>query len=75
MYLVHIYARSAKLQVVLNQALDEWFQFARKGLRGVPVPDLVDSIIMLGLNHDHRQVRPSPLSLYVTKRVEFEIEC
>lgn len=44
------------MKVVLNQALDEWFQFARKGLRGVPVPDLVDSIIMLGLNHDHRQV-------------------
>lgn len=44
------------MQVLLNQALEDWFQFARKGLRGVSVPDLVDSIIMLGLNHDYKQV-------------------
>eukprot|EP00904_Undaria_pinnatifida_P002369 jgi/Undpi1/12132/HiC_scaffold_5.g01808.m1 len=46
---------SAKMQVMLKQALEDWFTFARKGLRGVSVPDLVDSIIMLGLNPDYRQ--------------------
>lgn len=54
-----VFRRSAKMQVMLKQALEDWFTFARKGLRGVSVPDLVDSIIMLGLNPDYRQVRSS----------------
>ncbi len=39
-----------------KQALRDWFDAARDGSNGVSRAELVDAVIMLGLNDDHKQV-------------------
>lgn len=44
------------MQIALKEALRCWFQAARVGREGVTANDLVDAVITLGLNHDHKEV-------------------
>ena len=46
----------AKKQLVVKQALRDWFEAARDGSNGVAGAELVDAIVTLGLNGDHKQV-------------------
>lgn len=45
------------MQVVVTQALREWFEAARNGSEGVPGAEVADAVITLGLNHDYKHVR------------------
>jgi len=42
---------------VVKQALRDWFEAARDGPNGVSRAELVDAVITLGLNDDHKHVR------------------
>lgn len=40
----------------MKQALQDWFEAARDGSKGISRAELVDAVVMLGLNDDHKQV-------------------
>lgn len=43
----------------VKQALREWFDKAREGGKGVDIRVVVDAVIILGLNHDYKEVNPA----------------
>lgn len=63
---------SVKKQVVVRQALREWFEAVRGGSEGVRGAQLVDAVVTLGLNNDYKQVTDARGSARFTHRMPTE---